>query len=134
MHVRIVVTAVIWLLAACGRPDRCGSAGRCDLRAVALALTPFVLFPAQSYGGEILLRVALFALPFMAYLAVRGAAGQPACGCARSRLVAIGVVCSLLAVGSITARFGNARFDMFTPAEVQATQTALRRSCRRTPR
>ena len=92
-----------------------------DLRAVALALTPFVLFPAQSYGGEILLRVALFALPFMAYLASEALLGgrrrlRPV------RLIAIGVVCALLAVGSITARFGNARFDMFTPAEVQATQ------------
>ena len=120
VHVRILVTAVIWILAAAGARFLWKRGSR-DLRPMALALTPFVLFPAQSYGGEILLRVALFALPFMAYLAAEVLLG----GDRRLRLVrlaAIGVVCSLLAVGSVTARYGNARFDMFTPAEVQATQ------------
>jgi len=120
VHVRIVVTVVIWLLAALGA-RLLWKRRSLDLRAVALALTPFVLFPAQSYGGEILLRVALFSLPFMAYLASEALLGsrrrlRPV------RLIAIGVVCALLAVGSITARFGNARFDMFTQSEVQATQ------------
>ncbi len=120
VHVRILVTAVIWLLAALGA-RMLWKRRSLDLRAAALALTPFVLFPAQSYGGEILLRVALFALPFMGYLASEALLGgrrrlHPV------RLITIGVVCTLLAVGSITARFGNARFDMFTPAEVQATQ------------
>jgi hypothetical protein len=120
VHVRILVTAVIWLLAAAGARTL-WKRRSLDLRAVALALTPFVLFPAQSYGGEILLRVALFALPFMAYLASEALLGSRR-RLRWGRLVAIGVVCSLLAVGSITARFGNARFDMFTPAEIQATQ------------
>jgi hypothetical protein len=120
VHVRIVVTAVIWLLAAAGARSL-WKRRSLDLRPVALALTPFVLFPAQSYGGEILLRVALFALPFMAYLASEALlAGQRRLR--PFRLLAIGVICALLSVGSITARFGNARFDMFTPAEVQATQ------------
>ena len=68
VQVRIVLTLVLWALAAAGAV-RDWRRGRLDLRVVLLAATPLLLFPAQLYGGEMLIRVSLFALPFVAVLA-----------------------------------------------------------------
>ena len=38
--------------------------GRFDLRPVLLMAAPFIVLPAQSAGGEMLIRVSLFSLPF----------------------------------------------------------------------
>ena len=65
---RIVLTLVLWALAAAGAV-RDWRRGRLDVRVVLLAVTPLLLFPAQFYGGEMLIRVSLFALPFVAVLA-----------------------------------------------------------------
>ena len=68
VQVRIVLTLVLWALAAAGAV-RDWRRGRLDIRVVLLAVTPLLLFPAQLYGGEMLIRVSLFALPFVAILA-----------------------------------------------------------------
>ena len=68
VQVRIVLTLVLWALAAVGAV-RDWRRGRLDIRVVLLAVTPLLLFPAQLYGGEMLIRVSLFALPFVALLA-----------------------------------------------------------------
>ena len=68
VQVRIVLTLVLWALAAAGAV-RDWRRGRLDIRVVLLAVTPLLLFPAQLYGGEMLIRVSLFALPFVAVLA-----------------------------------------------------------------
>ncbi|BAS11682.1 conserved hypothetical protein [Arthrobacter sp. Hiyo4] len=65
VQVRIVLTLVLWALAAAGAV-RDWRRGRLDIRVVLLAATPLLLFPAQLYGGEMLIRVSLFALPFIA--------------------------------------------------------------------
>ncbi len=102
---------------------------------VAMAIAPFTLVPAQSYGGEMLLRATLFALPFMAVLisdalvpSDRAAASRPALSPRRVRVrwASVAVTASLLAAASVFARYGNARFDMFTPGEVAAVQEMYR--------
>lgn len=124
---RMGLTAVMWLLAAVGS-WRLWRQGRRDLRPMVLAVVPFLLLPAQSYGGEMLLRVTLFALPFVAYLAAHavlltgaraagGSAAVRAPGWARLLVVLVA-----LTMASVIARYGNARFDMFRPAEVAAVQ------------
>ena len=119
VHLRMALTGVIWALAVVGivlaRRSR-----TLDLRPLVLAFAPFALLPAQSYGGEMLMRVTLFALPFMAFFAA-GALLSTGWVHARWRAAGVAIVCTGLSVMMVTARFGNARFDMFTPAELEAT-------------
>jgi hypothetical protein len=142
VQARIVLTVVLWLLAAAGAV-REWRRGRLDVRVVLLAVTPLLLFPAQLYGGEMLIRVSLFALPFIALLAcsvllpsgestrlpVRvtdGGTGPSVPvveGGSRPSLRVMGVLavtCVLLAVLTVTGRFGNAQYDVFTDDEIAA--------------
>ena len=137
VQVRIVLTLVLWALAAAGAV-RDWRRGRLDVRVALLAVTPLLLFPAQLYGGEMLIRVSLFALPFVAVLAcsillptdgsthpaAHGAHGahaghgstHPAAHAAQDptrpsfrAAGALALTCFLLAVLTVTGRFGNAR-------------------------
>jgi hypothetical protein len=126
VQVRVVLTLVLWVLAAAGAV-RDWRRGRLDVRVVVLVVTPLLLFPAQVYGGEMLIRVSLFALPFIALQAcsvLLPTDGSPR----RSSLAAGGLVltCVLLAVLTVTGRFGNARYDVFTNAEIAAVAAAQR--------
>jgi hypothetical protein len=92
---------------------------------VAMAVAPFTLVPAQSYGGEMLLRATLFALPFMAVLisdALVPSDHEVAARPPFMRWAAVAVIASVLAAASVFARYGNTRFDMFTGNEVAAVQ------------
>ncbi|MCW2666933.1 MAG: glycosyltransferase, partial [Frankiales bacterium] len=53
VQVRVVLTLVLWVLAAAGAV-RDWRRGRLDVRVVVLVVTPLLLFPAQVYGGEML--------------------------------------------------------------------------------
>ena len=65
VELRILLTGGIFALAGIGVLRRCA-----DTRTLeALVAGPFLLFAAQSYGGEGLIRVVLFGLPFTAMLA-----------------------------------------------------------------
>ena len=117
VHVRMALTGGMWALAVVGAiRDR--RARRLDVRTLVLAGSPFVLVAAQPYGGEMLLRVALFALPLVAYLAA-GAFLSPS-HWPPVRVVALATTSALLVVASVTARYANARFDTFGPAESTA--------------
>ena len=121
VQVRIVLTLVLWALAAVGAV-RDWRRGRLDIRVVLLALTPLLLFPAQLYGGEMLIRVSLFALPFIALqacsvlLPTEGSTRRPSFRAAG----ALALTCFLLAVLTVTGRFGNAQYDVFTDDEIAA--------------
>jgi len=120
VKVRMVLTLVLWALAALGAL-RDWRGKRLDIRVVLLALTPLLLFPMQSYGGEMLIRVSLFALPFVALQA--SSVLLPKDGSKRlSFLAALGLVpiFLLLSVLIETSRFGNAEFDVFTDSETAA--------------
>ena len=126
VQVRIVLTLVLWALAAVGAL-RDWRRGRLDLRVVLLAVSPLLLFPAQAYGGEMLIRVSLFALPFIAILAC--SVLLPTGGNARPSFRAAGVLaltCLLLAVLTVTGRFGNAQYDVFTDDEIAAVAAVQR--------
>ena len=126
--VRMELTVAMWLLAAAGMLHA-WRAHRRDPRPYVLAVVPFLMLPILNYGGEMLLRVTLFSLPFVAYfgalrlldLLPRWSGGFGRRGAASaSRAVMLVVLLSVLAVASVTARYGNARFDTFTQDEVQA--------------
>ncbi|WP_307466207.1 glycosyltransferase, partial [Pseudarthrobacter oxydans] len=126
VQVRIVLTLVLWALAAAGAV-RDWRRGRLDIRVVLLAVTPLLLFPAQLYGGEMLIRVSLFALPFIAIQAC--SVLLPADGRTRPSFRAAGALaltCFLLAVLTVTGRFGNAQYDVFTDDEIAAVAAVQR--------
>lgn len=126
VQLRVFLTLVLWALAAAGAV-RDWRRGRLDIRVVLLAVTPLLLFPAQSYGGEMLIRVSLFALPFIAMQAC--SVLLPTDGSTRPSSRAAGglaLTCFLLAVLTVTGRFGNARYDVFTDGEIAAVAAVQR--------
>ncbi len=116
LGVRALTTLMIFGLAFIGSLDRLVQ-GRRDLTWPALAAAPFGLLLLQSYGGEMLLRVYLFALPFAAFLAAHAFAAVGTRGRPRHALVLFGVL-SILAGAFLVSRYGNERMDMVTSTEV----------------
>ncbi|TLM84188.1 glycosyltransferase [Pseudarthrobacter sp. NamE5] len=126
VQLRVVLTVVLWVLAAVGAV-LAWRRGRLDMRVVLLAVSPLLLFPAQAYGGEMLIRVSLFALPFIALLAC--SVLLPGDGSTQPSPRAAGglaLTCFLLAVLTVTGRFGNAQYDVFTDSEMDAVATVER--------
>ncbi|OLT10039.1 hypothetical protein BJF78_29380 [Pseudonocardia sp. CNS-139] len=123
VQLRLLETPVLWVLAAIGvlrllRHRR----RRIAWGLAALALSSFPLLATQSYGGEALMRIAFFALPFMALLAAVGLAG-PAAGPVRRRALVPAVLVGALLVALFPlTRYGNERMDWKTPVEVAGVQ------------
>ncbi|RMB86593.1 lipopolysaccharide biosynthesis protein [Streptomyces shenzhenensis] len=92
-----------------------------------LALVPFLGFGMQSYGGEMALRVFMFALPgaaMLAALALFPRTGVTAKERARDRVrlapLAALLTGLLLMGGFLVARWGNEPFERIRPGEVAA--------------
>ncbi len=121
VRLRLLLTAALWSLAVLGAL-RLRRRGRHDSRFALLALAPFLMLALQPYGGEMLLRVYLFALPFVAFfvatLAVEG--GPHSLGLRRT--AALGAAGLAILAGFVIARYGNERSDVFTAAEVKAVE------------
>jgi hypothetical protein len=115
------LTAGVWLLGTLGFA-RLALRRRLDLSAGVLAVAPFAMLGATSYGGEILFRVYLFSLPFFALLATgifypdRESGGSPLA------TVASGLVSAALIAGLLVAYYGKERQNYFSKSEVQAAQ------------
>jgi hypothetical protein len=120
VQLRLVSELLLWGAAALGLLRRVRTGREWAWLAV-LAVAPFLLLAVQSYGGEVLLRCALFASPFLSFLAasafvklgervsVRGVAG----------LVAFGVLATVLFP---FVRWGNEEMDWYSDQELQAVQ------------
>lgn len=116
---RIAFSLVVWGLGGLGVLRRLWS-GHWDIAAVLLAFFPFGLIPLQSYGGEIFLRVFLFALPGMAFLGA--AAILPPERTKAPVVMAFLVVLTLpMVFGFVVGKHGNEIADIVTPAELEAT-------------
>ena len=116
VQVRTVMALACWSLAAVGFV-RLWRQGVRDPRPAFLFAVPLAMVPVHPYGGEMMLRAALFASPFTAYFAA--AALLPLCVTKTGRSILVGGLLAALAIGLVTARFGNTRFDMFTDAEIE---------------
>lgn len=121
VRLRVISSAGIWLLAAAGLLRRL-RARNVDIAIGVIAASPFVLPVLQPYGGEMLLRVFLFALPAVAFLiaglafpSVSHRAGWPT----TAAIVLVG--CTMLAIFQYT-RYGNERLDHFTVGDVAAAE------------
>jgi hypothetical protein len=121
---RLALTGLLWLLALAGAVLR-ARRGESNRAFAVLAVAPFGLLLLQPYGGEVLLRVALFALPFVSFFAAgllyRRGFGPGA------RAVVPGLLLSLVLLGGfVFARYGNERMVYFSRDEVRATQQLYR--------
>ncbi|SDY92630.1 hypothetical protein SAMN05444365_104173 [Micromonospora pattaloongensis] len=115
---RVELAAAVWGLAALGAWRRM-RAGDNDPALVALAGAPFLLLSMQSYGGEILLRVYSFALPFMAVLVAAHLA--PVRRPRRALVMLMAVVLSAALTGAFfIARYGNESFEQVRRGDLAA--------------
>jgi O-antigen/teichoic acid export membrane protein len=118
---RLLFAAGVWALALIGGLRRL-RAGHRDADLAVIALAPFPLLPLQPYGGEMLLRVYMFALPGVAFFAA--AALLPSNRVRRAWFTHAALACVGLALTGafLVARYGNERADAFTDNEVAVVQ------------
>jgi hypothetical protein len=123
-------SAAMGILAVAGfwrywrRHDR--PARRSWLRVALLALAAIPVVAANSYGGEIIFRSYLFALPFLAIAAAAAFFPDPAAG--RSAVTGAALLVTLLAqlIGFSLGNYGDEAMNYFTPREVAASQWLYR--------
>jgi len=84
-----------------------------------LALAPLPLLAANNYGGEIIFRVYLFALPGAAFLAAMLILGPRRAR--RLQAIAFLLVSALTLAGFVMPYYGKEAENYFSPAEVAAT-------------
>ncbi|MEM8530336.1 MAG: LysM peptidoglycan-binding domain-containing protein [Chloroflexota bacterium] len=121
IQMRLVMTLAIWGLAFLGGLSRLRT-GQWDITYAVLALVPFSVLLLQSYGGEAILRIYFFALPFMSFFAAALFFTTPQKGVSWRTTTIIGVVSLLLLTGFHLSRYGNERMDYKTTAEVAGAQ------------
>jgi hypothetical protein len=118
VQIRLIFTLVVWLIAFVGGVRRLRE-GRLDLSLTLLALAPFGLVLAQGYGGEMVLRIFFFSLPFMAFFAA--ASFMPTMRSASIGLsVTIVVASVVLSAGFVATRYGNEKADLVTTDDLAA--------------
>ncbi len=120
------LTLTVWGLASLGivrhLHERFSWRARPDWGLVCLAGAPFLLLGAGAYGGEVIFRIYLFSLPFMA---LWGAYLLYASTRTRRPWLRTGVtfvVSAVLITGFTVAYFGKERAFYFSPTEVEAAQ------------
>ncbi len=119
LYARVALAGGVLALACFGTLRR-RAAGFTERALPALAFVPFLAFGMQSYGGEMALRVFLFALPgacVLAALALFPRATDTPRGLGPLAALLTGL---LLAVGFLVARWGNEPFERIRPGEVAA--------------
>jgi hypothetical protein len=114
---RLGLTGTLWALAGLGGLRRMRN-GRWDVTAGALALVPLPLFAVQAYGGEMLLRIALFSLPFTALLVALLVLPRPSVTTGPLARVIVFVVALSMMVGFVVTRYGNERIESFSRGEI----------------
>lgn len=119
VKIGLLMTVIVWGLAAAGALHRL-LRGYHDLSLMLLAITPFPLLIAEPYGGEMLLRIYLFALPPMAFFAASLFYPRPITvpRASKYKTAALAITTILLLVGFMFTRYGNERMDYMTYNEV----------------
>nr|WP_223770424.1 hypothetical protein [Streptomyces huiliensis] len=120
LYTRVALAGGVFALAALGWWRR-RRAGVGDTALAVLTCVPFLAFGMQSYGGEVALRVFLFAVPGACVL---GALALFPAAARRPRPLAA-PLCALTAglvllFGFLVARWGNEDFERVRPGEVAA--------------
>ncbi|MCU1548356.1 MAG: hypothetical protein JWO29_1307 [Arthrobacter sp.] len=118
VYTRMAEVALVWVLAAVGAFT--GYRRKVPwLTAAACGLAPLVLIPAQPYGGELLLRLYLFSLPFAVCLAVLPLLSDRTAGLSLRRALGLLLMGSVLATTTVVTRYGNDGMESFSDDEVE---------------
>ncbi len=117
VYTRIAEVALVWILAVAGAIV--GYRRKAPwLAAAAAALAPLVLIPLQPYGGELLLRLYLFSLPFAVCLAVLPLMSESTVGLSLRRALALLLMGAVLATATVVSRYGNDGMESFNDDEI----------------
>lgn len=116
---RVGFTLSVLGLAGVGVVRRWRSGSR-QLTCVLLAGVPFALIVGQSYGGEMLMRAFLFALPFAAVFGAMAFFPTSVSGGSARMAMSIAVVAILMTGGFLVSRYGNERFEMVPSGDLAA--------------
>ncbi|MDQ3781243.1 MAG: hypothetical protein M3354_11955, partial [Chloroflexota bacterium] len=122
VYARSLITLALWSVAFLGGVKRLRHGHR-DLNFALLVAAPFPLVVLQPYGGEMLLRVYLFTLPFMVFFVAALFFTTPNTGTSRWTTATVGALSVALLVAFFVTRYGNERMDYATREEVAAGQT-----------
>jgi hypothetical protein len=118
LRVRVLFALGLLVFGVLGAVQIRRAGGR--LRTIALlAVAPFLMLGLQTYGGELLLRVFFFSLPFIALAGAAALAPLFSKPGSLGHFAATGVLFAI-AVGLLVARYGNEKMDFFTKDEVSA--------------
>ena len=120
-RVRVIMTFAVWGLALAGAVYRL-LRGHRDLTYILLAVAPFSLFVVQNYGGEMILRIYLFALPMMVFFAAALFYTASANGRSPWLTIAVAGISIVLLSGFLFTRYGNERTNYMTRAEVDGVR------------
>jgi hypothetical protein len=126
VKLRLVTILLLWFVAMLGFLRRARS-GALVVGAVVLAVSPFPLLGLQSYGGEVLLRIALFSMPFMSLAAA--SLFVPATRhrrITRPAWVALALFGVMLVALFPFNRYGNERMDAYSKQELAAVDALYR--------
>lgn len=116
---RIYMTVFACLVAGAGAIRRLRH-GQADLNFVLLILVPFPLLAFQTYGGELLLRTYLFALPFVSFFMAALFVPSLRAWISQRLALVIFLISAILGVAFFFTRYGNERMDYFRPGELEA--------------
>jgi hypothetical protein len=119
VRARLAYTVLLWGLAAFGALRRYRW-GNLDLEAIALAGVPFGLILLQAYGGEMLLRIYLFSLPFVSFLVAGLFFPSPARPFTPAATRTLSAVLAVLLIGLIITKHGNERAEYISADELAA--------------
>jgi hypothetical protein len=123
--IRLTIIAFIGALALIGSIRRI-RARKPALPFVVLAAAPIPLAFVQPYGGEVVLRIGLFAMPFLTFLAAPAILPDGSSSIAWHTAL-VGVVVGGIFVAAFPfTRYGNERMDYYSPEEVTAVHALYR--------
>lgn len=115
------LTIGIWLLGLLGLLRRLRF-GYLDLTTIILALAPMFLPILQSYGGEVMLRVYFFSLPYIVFLAAALFFSHPSIGTTWQMKTLIVIVSAFLSTCLIISYFGNEKSNYISRNDVEALE------------
>ncbi|MEU7136171.1 lipopolysaccharide biosynthesis protein [Streptomyces sp. NPDC046261] len=127
LYVRVALAAGVLGCAALGWWRR-RRAGLGDVCLTVLTCVPFLAFGMQSYGGEVALRVFLFALPGACVLAALALFPRPEPARSRAYRAPLAALLAglVLVMGFLVARWGNEPFERVRAGEVAAMDYVYR--------
>lgn len=113
-------SAGVWALAGIGFARRFRY--RRDFALVLLAVAPLPVLAGNDYGGEMIFRVYLFGLPFVAFFAAAALYPRPSSGRSLRTTAGALTVVLLLLTGFVFGYYGKEQANYFSPREVAAAE------------